>query len=56
MPEQMGVGGRYSHSVQLCVPFRMVLRVGVEVEDADADADVLGEPRTILETLGWISY
>jgi len=29
--------------VQLCVPFRMVLRVGVEVEDADADVDVLGE-------------
>lgn len=42
--------------MQLCVPFRMVLRVGVEVEDADADADVLGEPRTMLETLGWISY
>jgi hypothetical protein len=35
----------------------MVLRVGVKVEDADADADVdvLGEPRTILETFGWIS-
>ena len=34
----------------------MVLRVGVEVEDADADADVLGEPRTMLETFGWIAY
>jgi hypothetical protein len=34
----------------------MVLRVGVEVEDADADADVLGEPRTMLETSGWIAY
>lgn len=55
MPEQLGVGGRYSHSVQLCVPFRMVLRVGVEVEDPDADADVLGEPRTMLETFGWIA-
>jgi hypothetical protein len=52
--EQLGVGGRYSHSVQLCVPFRMVLRIGIEVEDADADADVLGE-RAMLETLGWIS-
>ena len=56
MPEQLGVGGRYSHSVQLWVPFRMVLRVGVEVEDADADADVLGEPRTMLETFGWIAH
>ena len=56
MPEQLGEGGRYSHSVQLCVPFRMVLRVGVEVEDADADADVLGEPRTMLETFGWVAY
>jgi hypothetical protein len=38
--------------MQLCVPFRIVLRVGVEVEDADADAeaDVLRQPRTILET------
>lgn len=54
------MGGRYSHSVQLCVPFRMFLRVGVEVEveveDADADADVLGEPRTMLETFGWIAH
>ncbi len=51
------MGGRYSHSVQLCVPLRMVLRVGVEVEveDADADADVLGEPRNMLETFGWIA-
>lgn len=62
MLEQLGVGGRYSHSVQLCVPFRMVLRAGVEVEvedadvDADADADVLKEPRTILETSGWIAH
>jgi hypothetical protein len=34
----------------------MVLRVGVEVEDAeaDADADNLGEPRTMLQTFGWI--
>lgn len=58
MPEQLGVGGRYSHSVQLCVPFRMILRVGVEVEveDADTDADVLGELRTMLETFGWIAH
>jgi hypothetical protein len=33
----------------------MVLRVGVEVEDADADADVRGEPHTMLETFGWIA-
>lgn len=33
----------------------MVLRAGVEVEDVDADADVLGEPRTMLETFGWIA-
>lgn len=42
--------------MQLCVPLRMVLRVGVEVEDADVGADVLGEPRTMLETFdsdGW---
>lgn len=38
--------------MQLCVPFRMALRVGFEVANADEDADVLGEPRTILETLG----
>lgn len=55
MPEQSGVGGRCSHSVQLCVPFRMVLRAGVEVEGADANADVLGEPRTMLETFGRIA-
>ena len=48
------MAGRYSHSVQLCVPFRMVLRVGVEVEDAGAEGDVLGE-RAMLETFGWIS-
>lgn len=42
--------------MQLCVPFRMALRVGVEAEDTDADADVLGEPRTMLETFGWIAY
>jgi hypothetical protein len=34
----------------------MLLRAGVEVEDADADVDVLGEPRTILETFGWIAH
>ena len=56
MPEQLGGGGRYSHSVQLCVPFRVVLRVGVEVEDADAGTDVLGEPCTMLETFGWIAH
>lgn len=56
MPEQLAAGGRYSHSVQLCVPFRMVLRVGSETEDADAGADVLGEPRTMFETFGWIAY
>lgn len=42
--------------MQLCVPFRMVLRVGVEGEDADAGADFLGEPRTMLETFGWIAH
>ena len=46
--------GRYSHSVQLCVPFRMFLRVGMEVEAADADADILGEPCSMLGTFGWI--
>lgn len=56
MPEQLGVGGRYSHSVQLCVPFLMLLRVGVEDEDVDADTDILGEPRTMLETFGWIVH
>jgi hypothetical protein len=30
----------------------MALRVGVEVEDTDADADVIGEPRTMLGTFG----
>jgi hypothetical protein len=33
----------------------MVLRVAVEFEDADANTDVLGEPRTMLETVGWIA-
>ena len=55
MPEQLEVGGRYSHSVQLCVPFRMILRVAVEFEDAGANTDVPGEPRTMLETVGWIA-
>ena len=63
MPGQLlGVGGRYSHSVQLCVPFRMalVLRAGVEVGDAlaeaDADEDILGGPRTMIKMLGWIAH
>lgn len=56
MPGQLGVGERYSHSVQLCVPFRMALGVDVEDEDTDADVGILGKPRTMTETFGWIAH
>ena len=53
MPEQLSVEGKYLHSVQLCVPLRMTLRVGVEVEFEDVD--VLEEPCTMIELFGWRS-
>lgn len=40
--------GEHSHSVQLCVPFRMALRVDAEADDGGADVGFLRDPRTIL--------